>query len=206
LLEDWHLIDCLRNGLPLDQHVYVWDGSGNPLPGFPKKLSDPSIPGAEIITTAALGDISGDGKPDIVTPTQEFDDNPSAPQTPGGGAAGGFSNFLTNVLANVLGGSGRVYAVDRNGNTLPGWPTAPNGIVPDEIRLHAAERRLRRFPAAAHLAQAGDAFVGLDLDDGADEPPPVAAVGVPQRCFEWDGDGRRLDVGDLHELVGVVIF
>jgi hypothetical protein len=118
----------------LDQHVYVWDGNGNPMPGFPKKLRDPAIPGAEILTTAALGDVSGDGKLDIVTPTQEFDDNPSAPQTPGGtGAAGGFSNFLTNVLANVLGGSGRVYAVDRDGNVLPGWPTAPNGIVPDAL-------------------------------------------------------------------------
>ena len=70
----------------LDQHLYVWDGSGNPMPGFPKKLRDPAIPGAEIITTAALGDVSGDGKVDIVTPTQEFDDNPSAPETPGGGA------------------------------------------------------------------------------------------------------------------------
>jgi hypothetical protein len=117
----------------LDQHLYVWDGNGNPMPGFPKKLRDPSIPGAEIITTAAIGDVSGDGKPDIVTPTQEFDDNPSAPATPGGGAAGGFSNFLTNVLANALGGSGRVYAVDRNGNFLPGWPTSPNGIVPDAL-------------------------------------------------------------------------
>jgi hypothetical protein len=68
-----------------------------------------------------------------VTPTQEFDDNPSAPQTPGGGAAGGFSNFLTNFLANVLGGSGRTYAVDGQGNVLPGWPTSPNGIVPDAL-------------------------------------------------------------------------
>jgi Subtilase family/FG-GAP-like repeat len=117
----------------LDQHLYAWDGDGNPLPGFPKKLQSAGIPGAEIITTAALGDVSGDGKIDIVTPTQEFDDNPSAPETPGGGAAGGFSNILTNFLANVLGGSGRVYAVDRNGNTLPGWPTAPNGIVPDAL-------------------------------------------------------------------------
>jgi hypothetical protein len=117
----------------LDQHVYVWDGSGDPVAGFPKKLSDPSIPGAEILTTAALGDVNGDGNLDIVTPTQEFDDNPSAPPTPGGGAAGGFSNFLTNFLANVLGGSGRTYAVDRNGNVLPGWPTAPNGIVPDAL-------------------------------------------------------------------------
>ena len=117
----------------LDQHVYVWDGSGNPMPGFPKKLRDPAIPGAEIITTAALGDVDGDGGTDIVTPTQEFDDNPSAPATPGGGAAGGFSNFLTNFLANVLGGSGRTYAVDAQGDVLPGWPTAPNGIVPDAL-------------------------------------------------------------------------
>jgi hypothetical protein len=119
----------------LDQHVYAWDGSGNALPGFPKLLKDgnPSVAGAEIITTPALGDITGDGRPDIVSPTQEFDANPSAPQTPGGGAVGGFGNFLTNVLANVLGGSGRVYALDRNGNTLPGWPTKPNGIVPDAL-------------------------------------------------------------------------
>ncbi len=117
----------------LDQHVYAWDGSGNPLAGFPRKLQDPGIPGAEIINTAALGDITGDGRPDIVSPTAEFDDNPSAPATPGGGAVGGFSNFLTNVLANALGGSGRVYALDRNGSVLPGWPTKPNGIVPDAL-------------------------------------------------------------------------
>ena len=29
----------------LDQHVYAWDGSGNPLPGFPRKLRDPAIGG-----------------------------------------------------------------------------------------------------------------------------------------------------------------
>jgi Subtilase family/FG-GAP-like repeat len=124
-------LDIVTAGL--DEHVYAWDGNGNALPGFPRLLRDPAIPGAEIITTPAVGDITGDGKPDIVTPTQEFDDNPSAPQTPPEGAGGGFSNFLTNVLANALGGSGRVYAVDRNGNVLPGWPTKPNGIVPDAL-------------------------------------------------------------------------
>jgi hypothetical protein len=117
----------------LDAHVYAWSGSGASLSGFPKLLRDPAIPGAEIITTPAVGDITGDGRPDIVTPTQEFDDNPSAPPTPGGGAAGGFANLLTNILANVLGGSGRVYALDHSGNVLAGWPTSPSGIVPDAL-------------------------------------------------------------------------
>jgi hypothetical protein len=117
----------------LDEHVYAWDGSGNTLPGFPKKLHDPSIDGAEIITTAALGDITGDGSPDIVSPTQEFDDNPGAPPTSGGG--GLFGNILTNILANVLGGSGRTYALDSGGNLLSGWPTSPSGVVPDALPL-----------------------------------------------------------------------
>jgi subtilase family protein/VCBS repeat protein len=125
-------LDIVAAGL--DEHVYAWDGTGNPLSGFPKLLRDPSTDaGAEIITTPAIGDITGDGKPDIVSPTQEFAGNPSAPPTPAEGGVGGFGNFLTNVLAGVLGGSGRVYALDRNGNTLPGWPTQPNGIVPDAL-------------------------------------------------------------------------
>jgi hypothetical protein len=118
----------------LDQHVYAWDGSGNALPGFPKLLREPgsTIPGAEIITTAALGDITGDGSPDIVTPTQEFDDSPSGPNPPPIGV-GGFSDILTQVLANAIGGSGRTYALHSDGSIISGWPTHPNGAVPDAL-------------------------------------------------------------------------
>ena len=28
----------------LDQHVYAWDGAGNPLPGFPAKLASDGLP------------------------------------------------------------------------------------------------------------------------------------------------------------------
>jgi len=129
-LDDDNALDIVVPAL--DEHVYAWDGSGDPLPGFPKKLHDSSIPGAEIITTAALGDITGDGEPDIVTPTQEFDDDPSSPQQPGAGV-GLFSSILTQVLANAIGGSGRTYALDGNGNVLSGWPIKPNGIVPDAL-------------------------------------------------------------------------
>ena len=133
-LNDDGRLDCDRDGARR-AHLRLGRQRQRRSPASRKLLHDPSIPGAEIITTPAVGDITGDGKPDIVSPTQEFDDNPSAPATPPEGAGGGFSNILTNLLANVLGGSGRVYALDRNGNTLPGWPTSPNGIVPDALPL-----------------------------------------------------------------------
>ena len=74
----------------------------------------------------------------------------------------------------------------------------PRRIMPDEIRLHRPKSSLGRFPAAAHLAEPGDAFIGLHFDDGADESPPMTPIAMPQRGFERNGDGGRFDVGDFH--------
>ena len=63
-----------------------------------------------------------------------------------------------------------------------------------------AEDGFGRFPAAAHFAEADEAVIGFDFDDGADEAAPVAAVGVAQRGFERDGDGGGADVGDFHDV------
>ena len=72
-------------------------------------------------------------------------------------------------------------------------------IMADEIAASCARNDgLGRFAAAAHLAEPDQPVVGFDFDDGADEAPPVAAVGMPQRRFERDGDGRGPNVGDLH--------
>ena len=117
----------------LDQHLYAWDGAGNELSDFPVKLEDPALAGAEIITTPAIGDITGDGRPEIVTPTQEFEpaSPPSGPQDlPGLLTAG-----LQNQLAGEVGGSGRTYALDASGAVLPGWPVKPTGLVPDALPL-----------------------------------------------------------------------
>ncbi|MEO8688471.1 MAG: VCBS repeat-containing protein [Solirubrobacteraceae bacterium] len=123
----------------LDQHVYAWNGKGQALSGFPVKLRDPALPGAEIITTPAVGDITGDGRPEIVTPTAEFDPNPSAPGAPSGPTdlPGLLQGGLVNILANAIGGSGRTYALDAHGHVLPGWPIKPNGAVPDALPLVA---------------------------------------------------------------------
>jgi hypothetical protein len=124
-------LDIVESGL--DQHVYAWDGSGNPLPGFPVVTRDPSLAGAEIINTPAVGDITGDGKPEIVTPTNEVDNAQSPPTPPIG--PGLFGNFLTNVLSNAIGGSGRIYALENHGNVLSNWPIKPNGVQPDALPL-----------------------------------------------------------------------
>ena len=119
----------------LDQHLYAWDGSGNPLPGFPpSSRTRPEHPGrGDHQRRAAVGDITGDGKPEIVTPDAGVRRQPVGARRRRRGAAGGFGNVLTNVLANVLGGSGRVYARRPQRQHPAGWPTKPNGIVPDAL-------------------------------------------------------------------------
>src|ERR1039457_6120445 len=81
------------------------------------------------------------------------------------------------------------------------------GVVPHQIRFHGAERRLGRFAAATHFAQPDDAVIGLHFDDGADEPSPVAAIGVAQRGLERHRDRGGADIPDLHILFhGTTIF
>jgi subtilase family protein/VCBS repeat protein len=129
----------------LDDHLYAWHGDGTPVSGFPVHLRvgscDSGIPCAESINTPAVGDITGDGKPEIVIPTNEVDDNPTAPGAPSdpSDVASVIRGAVINILANAIGGSGRIYAVHADGNDHPGgpflagWPLKPNGAAPDAL-------------------------------------------------------------------------
>ncbi|HZS36479.1 MAG TPA: FG-GAP-like repeat-containing protein [Polyangia bacterium] len=88
----------------MDAKVYVWKGDGSRLDGFPVVVQDLSFPEAmrqreRIMTTPAVGDLNGDGVPDIVVSTNE--------------------NYND---------TGRMYAIDGHGAKaaggpfLPGWP------------------------------------------------------------------------------------
>jgi hypothetical protein len=125
----------------MDRHVYAWDAGGSPVPGFPVLAIDRSkitainsqthaptfaagIGGdfnqGGIIDTPAVGDLSGDGKPEIVIGTNEEYE---------AGADGGLNAGVLNTASLALLGqagilefaNSRVYAIKPEGE--PGGPT-----------------------------------------------------------------------------------
>lgn len=94
-----------------DQRVYAIDGRGRDLPGWPVLARDtPDGYVGKILSSPAIGDLNGDGRPDVVEGTAEA--YGSTPST-----------------------TGRVYAFDARGRRLPGWPVKPPALSADAIPL-----------------------------------------------------------------------
>jgi hypothetical protein len=117
----------------MDAHLYAFDGSGHPMPGFPMHLHTPGIPAAESINAPAIGDITGDERPEIVVATNEADPSSTSPEPDSPSEI--LRNLLINLISEGIGGSGRIYAVDASGKMVPGWPVKPNGGLPDVLPL-----------------------------------------------------------------------
>jgi Subtilase family/FG-GAP-like repeat len=93
----------------MDQHVYVWKGTGTLVPGWPvlaRDLGEAEPEGARIISSPALGDLDGDHSLDVVVGTNE-----------------------------IYQQSGRVYAFRSDGSRLPGWPVKVPALSPDVLPL-----------------------------------------------------------------------
>ncbi len=105
--------DGPQNGGTL--HVFRHDGTGGGAPGM---VPVPELPGFPIdydqalYSAPAVGDIDGDGKPEIVFGTSTFYGNP-APCGSG----------IPPLRAR------RVYAVKCDGSSVPGWPVTTDGEV-----------------------------------------------------------------------------
>ena len=63
--------DLDGDGLPelliqTSSELYAWRGNGTLLPGFPTTFTDPTLPGLSHSSAPLVGDVTGDGRPDIV--------------------------------------------------------------------------------------------------------------------------------------------
>ncbi len=121
----------------LDGRLRAYRADGTVQPGFPVQLIDRSMPAdeqvtAEAINAPAIGDLNGDGRDDIIAPTNEVY---------GGSSGSNDVSFGSAVSASGAGGSSRVYAVDAKGTGagsngfLPGWPIKLPGIIQDVLPL-----------------------------------------------------------------------
>jgi subtilisin family serine protease len=98
-----------------DQRVYAVKGNGRAVQGWPvlaRDAADGAGGGgvAKIVSSPAIGDLDGDGRPDVVEGT---------------GEAYGSTPSMT----------GRVYAWNARGERLPGWPVAPAALAANSIPL-----------------------------------------------------------------------
>ena len=143
----------------LDRHVYAWNDDGTSVPGWPVVVIDHSklesgrqfdpqtempffdltkTPNGDItydqgaiVDTPAVGDLNGDGKPEVIVGTNEnYADGQGGESFNGGGV----NTALYQALGAALGlANGRVYAIrasgdpdgnpnDDQGPWLDGWP------------------------------------------------------------------------------------
>ncbi|MFT7622973.1 MAG: MYXO-CTERM domain-containing protein [Myxococcota bacterium] len=130
----------------MDMHLYVWHHDGSPMEGWPLLIHDPlETQRARIVMTPAVGDVDGDGFPEIVIGTNEAF------------GAGGAEQEARGYLLKHTGSPDR----EQLGPALEdGWPVSIFGITVNTLPL--VGRGVPTNPALADIDGDGDMEIHLD--------------------------------------------
>ena len=116
----------------LDGSVYAWRGDGKPVPGFPVAIRNPKTgQRAKLVSTPAVGDLDGDGRPEIVVG----------------------SNGMREGL-------GAAYAFSADGKLLPGWDPVEVPLLRGDL-LPTLATGIQMSPALVDADGDGDQEVVL---------------------------------------------
>ncbi|MHB1843752.1 MAG: S8 family serine peptidase [Deltaproteobacteria bacterium] len=171
-----------------DGWLYVWDRHGSAWAGFPVEVRDPNggaapngqghvTQHARLMATAAVGDINGDGKPEIVL-----------------GSSEGYGT--TDCRAYAVWGDGNLHA---GGPFLPGWPIDPQGVTNHVLPVVA--QGITYMAALADLTGAGKDIIEIS---GPGAPPAFYdGTGKLLGSADPNGAGAQASSTDLPDLGAV---
>jgi hypothetical protein len=203
----------------LDGHLYAWRANGTPVAGYPVRIADrtrvdidPATGrataraagvrerGAKLLGSPAVGDLDGDGRNDVVLPSnEEYDGEPN------GFAIESPILSLLKAFGDQLGGAfefetaGRLYAVHSDGNLaaggpfLPGWPVGVPLLTPG--LLPTVGTGTPGAPALADLDGQGSLRAAIFSSAGpamlfaADGSPALGLLAGAPRSFALDFPG-----------------
>jgi len=126
----------------MDQHIYVWHADGTPMAPYPVRLFNPDDDQsvetrARIVATPAVGDIDGDGKPEIASGSSEVY-----------GAAGVENEAVAYVIEA------------ETGTVKDGWPRSLYGLTVNVLPI--VGRGVVANPMLADLDYDGKLEVSFD--------------------------------------------